>query len=116
MRGWRNMASLDFRKTKKNYLKVTLNDDAETNISIMQPTKELFERMVAMSEEVGNISGSDLDALDEVYGVCAELMSRNREGIVVGKNNLEDILDFEDIVIFLNAYSSFVAGIVHGKN
>lgn len=110
------MTSLDFRKTKKNYLKVTLNDDAETNLSIMQPTKELFERMVAMSEEVANISGSDLEALDEVYGVCAELMSRNREGLIVSKSNLESTLDFEDIVMFLQAYSAFVAGIVHGKN
>lgn len=110
------MTSLDFRKTKKNYLKVTLNDDAETNLSIMQPTKDLFERMVAMSEEVANISGSDLEALDEVYGVCAELMSRNREGLIVSKSNLEATLDFEDIVMFLQAYSAFVAGIVHGKN
>lgn len=110
------MTTLDFRKHKKNYLKITLNDEKETRLSLLQPTKHLFERMIAMSEEVGNISGSDLDALDEVYSVCAELMSRNKEGIVVGKNNLESILDFEDIVVFLNAYSNFVAGIVRGKN
>lgn len=110
------MTSLDFRKIKKNYLKVTLNDAAETNLSVMQPTKELFERMVAMSEEVANISGSDLEALDEVYGVCAELMSRNKEGLIVSKSNLESTLDFEDIVMFLQAYSAFVAGVVHGKN
>ena len=110
------MTTLDFRKTKKNYLKIVLNDERETKLSLLQPTKQLFGKMVAMSEEIGSLSDSDLDALDEVYGVCAELMSRNREGIVIGKNNLEDILDFEDIVIFLNTYSNFVAGIVHGKN
>lgn len=106
------MTTLDFRKQKKNYLKVTLNDEAETNLSIMQPTKDLFGKMVAMSDEVGRMDGADLDALDEVYSVCAELMSRNREGIVVGKGNLEDILDFEDVVTFLKAYGAFVAGIV----
>lgn len=110
------MTTLDFRKARKHYLKITLNDEQETKLSLLQPTKQLFERMVAMSEEMGNLSGSDMEALDEVYGVCAELMSRNKEGIVVGKNNLESILDFEDIVLFLNTYSSFVAGIVHGKN
>lgn len=110
------MTSLDFRKTKKHYLKVTLNDAAETNLSIMQPTKELFERMVVMSEEVASISGSDLEALDEVYGVCAELMSRNKEGLIISKSNLASTLDFEDIVTFLQTYSTFVAGIVHGKN
>ena len=89
------MTTLDFRKTKKNYLKVTLPDEAETSFSVLQPTKELFHKMVAMSEEVGSISGSDLDALDEVYGVCAELMSRNKEGLVVSKSNLERSLDFE---------------------
>lgn len=110
------MTTLDFRKQKKNYLKVTLNDERETNLSIMQPTKDLFEKMVAMSEQVSDMEGADVDALDEVYGVCAELMSRNKEGLIVSKSNLESTLDFEDIVIFLQAYSSFVAGIVHGKN
>lgn len=110
------MASLDFRKQKKNYLKVTLNDEAETNLSIMQPTKELFGKMVAMSDEVGRMDGADLDALDEVYSVCAELMSRNKEGLVVSKSNLEHSLDFEDIVTFLRAYSAFVGAMVHGKN
>jgi len=98
-------------------LKVTLNDEAETNLSIMQPTKELFEKMVAMSDQVGGMTGADFDALDEVYGVCAELMSRNKEGIVVGKSNLENTLDFEDIVTFLKAYGAFVAGIIgNAKN
>ena len=110
------MTTLDFRKTKKNYLKITLPDEAETSLSVLQPTKELFHKMVAMSEEVGSISGSDLDALDEVYGVCAELMSRNKEGLVVSKSNLEHILDFEDVVTFLRAYSAFVGALVHGKN
>lgn len=110
------MTTLDFRRAKKNCMKIVLNDERETKLSLLQPTKQLFERMVVMSEEIGNLSGSDLEALDEVYAVCAELMSRNKEGIVVGKNNLESILDFEDVVIFLNAYSNFVAGIVHGKN
>lgn len=110
------MTTLDFRKQKKNYLKVTLPDEAETSLSVLQPTKELFHKMVSMSEEVAGISGSDLDALDEVYGVCAELMSRNKEGLVVSKSNLERSLDFEDIVTFLRAYGAFVGAMVHGKN
>lgn len=108
--------ALDFRKQKKNCLKVTLNDAAETRLSIMQPTKGLFQKMVSMSEDVARMGGSDIDALDEVYAVCAELMSRNREGVAVSKEALEDTLDFEDVVAFLNAYNAFVAGIVHGKN
>ena len=110
------MTTLDFRKTKKNYLKITLPDERETSLSVLQPTKELFERMVAMSEEVASVSDSDLNALDEVYEVCAELMSRNKEGLVVSKSNLEATLDFEDVVTFLQTYSTFVAAIVHGKN
>lgn len=110
------MTTLDFRKQKKNCLRITLNDANETRLSVMQPTKKLFQKMVAMSEEVAGMDGTEHDALDEVYAVCAELMSRNKEGIVVGKNNLEETLDFEDIVTFLRAYNAFVAGIVHGKN
>lgn len=110
------MSTLDFRKQKKNYLKITLNDEEETKLSLLQPTKGLFQKMVAMSEDVGRMEGTDIDALDEVYAVCAELMSRNKEGIHLSKEILEETLDFEDIVIFLKAYNAFVAGIVHGKN
>ena len=91
------MTTLDFRKQRKNYLKVTLPDEAETSLSVLQPTKELFHKMVAMSEEVGGIAGSDLDALDEVYSVCAELMSRNKEGLVVSKSNLEHVIASSDV-------------------
>lgn len=110
------MTTLDFRKQKKKYLKITLNDEQETKLSLLQPTKQLFDKMVTMSQEIEEREEMDSDALDEVYGVCAELMCRNKEGIVVSKNNLEDTLDFEDIVIFLQAYGSFVAGAIHGKN
>ena len=68
-----------------------------------------------MSEEVGSIDYADLDALDEVYGVCAELMSRNREGVEVTAEQLAEILDFEDIVVFLQSYGSFVASVIHGS-
>ena len=109
------MTTLDFRKQRKACLKVTLSDKAETRLSLLQPTKSLFQKMASMSEEVGSIDYADLDALDEVYGVCAELMSRNREGIEVTAEQLAETLDFEDIVVFLQSYGEFVASVIHGS-
>lgn len=110
------MATLDFRNHQKTYLNLTLPDEKETSLKVMQPTKELFTKMTEMSTRVGSMAGSDLDALNEVYEVCAELISRNKEGITFTKEELEGVLDFEDIVVFLRAYSTFVSEIVFGKN
>ena len=82
---------------------------------MLQPTKSLFQKMASMSEEVGSIDYADLDVLDEVYGVCAELMSRNKEGIKVTVEMLAGALDFEDIVLFLQSYGEFVASVIHGS-
>lgn len=109
------MIALDFRKQKKACLKIILNDEVGTKLSLLQPTKSLFQKMTSMSEEVGSIDYADLDALDEVYGVCAELMSRNKEDIKVTAEMLAGILDFEDIVLFLQSYGEFVASVVHGS-
>ena len=92
-----------------------MNDEAGTKLSLLQPTKSLFQKMASMSEEVGSIDYADLDALDEVYGVCAELMSRNKEGIKVTVEMLAGALDFEDIVLFLQSYGEFVASVIHGS-
>ena len=92
-----------------------MNDEAGTKLSLLQPTKSLFQKMASMSEEVGSIDYADLDALDEVYGVCAELMSRNKEGIKVTAEMLAGALDFEDIVLFLQSYGEFVASVIHGS-
>ena len=82
---------------------------------MLQPTKSLFQKMASMSEEVSSIDYADLDALDEVYGVCAELMSRNKEGIKVTAEMLAGALDFEDIVLFLQSYGEFVVSVIHGS-
>ena len=92
-----------------------MNDEAGTKLSLLQPTKSLFQKMASMSEEVGSIDYADLDVLDEVYGVCAELMSRNKEGIKVTAEMLAGALDFEDIVLFLQSYGEFVASVIHGS-
>ena len=110
------MATLDFRKSKKTYLNVTLPDEKETKLAVLQPTKELFTKMIEMSSRVSAVNGSDLSALDEVYEVCAELISRNKQGVSYTKEQVEKLLDFEDIVLFLNTYSTFVGEIMRGKN
>ena len=110
------MAMLDLTNHKKTYLQLTLPDKKETVLNIMQPTKELFTKMTEMSTRIGGMVGNELDALNEVYEVCAELISRNKENVSFTREELESILDFEDIVVFLRTYSAFVSEIVFGKN
>jgi hypothetical protein len=43
-------------------------------------------------------------------------MSRNREGRAVTGEQLADCLDFEDLMTFLDTYTTFVTGLTDSKN
>ena len=54
--------------------------------------------------------------MNDLYFTCARLMSRNKGGVKITKEFLEDIFDFEDILIFFNAYMDFIHGVTGSKN
>jgi hypothetical protein len=109
--------TLNFNNVKKRYLTVTLADEKKTTLMIGTPTKAILDEMESLQgaiEEFNDDTSSE--ALDSVYLLCARLMSRNKGGIKITKENLEEIFDFEDIVIFFNAYISFVHEVTRTKN
>lgn len=107
--------TLDFNKVKKNYLTITLNDEEKTKLLVMTPTKRLLAELTDHLPDTsgGMPSEEDLKAL---YDFSAQLMSRNKAGRKVTGEELEAVLDFEDLIIFFNAYMDFVLSTVNGKN
>ena len=110
---------LNFNNVKKSYLNVTLADEKNTVLLIGTPTKAIMDDLVALQDSIDAVSEEDeanIETTDELYGACAKLMSRNKGGIKITKEYLGEIFDFEDIVIFFNAYMDFVDEVVNSKN
>ena len=109
--------TLNFNNVRKQYLNVTLADENNTVLMIGTPTKAVMNDIVLLRSGLENL-GEDAndEALDDLYAVCARIMSRNKAGKKITKEYLEEIFDFEDIIIFFHAYVEFVSELSNSKN
>jgi hypothetical protein len=107
--------SLDFNTLPKRYLTVTLADENKTTLMIGTPTKQIMDDMIVLQNLKDNVDVGT-EVMDELYGACARIMNRNKGGIRIEKELLEEIFDFEDILIFFNAYTNFISEINQSKN
>ena len=110
--------SLNFNNVKKQYLTVTLPDEKNTTLLIGTPTKRLMDDLMLIQSNLETLEENtdNNEAFDELYTACAKIMSRNKVGVVITKEKLEDIFDFEDVMIFFNAYMEFIDEVTRSKN
>lgn len=106
--------SLNFNKVKKRWFIVTLNDADNTTLFIYTPTKATLDKFLAMQDL--DLDNADMDALDALFDVCAEIMSRNKAGIKITADYLANIFDVEDIVTFITGYTNFLNEVSNQKN
>lgn len=106
---------LDFNKVKKNYLTITLNDEKQTKLMIMTPTKKLLTDLMEMLPDSNGELPSEED-LSSLYELSARLMSRNKTAKRITAEELEELLDFEDLITFFNAYTDFITATANEKN
>lgn len=111
--------SLNFGNVKKQYLTVTLADENNTTLMIGTPKKGVMTELLLLKDSLESIQEGDdnaAEAMDDLYGACAKIMSCNKGGVQITKEMLEDDFDLEDILIFFNAYMGFVDEISKSKN
>lgn len=83
-------------------------------IHVLTPTKGIFEELVRIVPTTQNLTGKKVDAdtataiLTDVYNVCSTILSRNMEKTVIAPNDVERILSISDVIVFIEAYISFV--------
>lgn len=106
--------SLNYNTVTKRYLSVTFADEKATTILVCMPTKSLLRELTALKSTLD--VENNVDSIDELYAVCVKIMNRNKAGVIITKEFLEDIFDFEDILIFLKEYMSFVGEVAGRKN
>lgn len=107
--------SLDFNKIKKRYFTVTLADDQNTTLMICTPTKEIMDEFISMKDSLSAENMGD-DAIDELYALCAKIMSRNKGGIKITQKELASLFDFEDVILFIRSYTEFINELTNSKN
>lgn len=109
---------LNFNKTKKRYLTVTLADENQTTVMVCTPTKKVLSAILAIQDDITAAENGEVseELLDDMYSICADILSHNKMGVKIEKELLDDIFDFEDITIFFNAYMDFIYEGTAGKN
>jgi hypothetical protein len=109
--------ALNFNTIKKRFLPVTFADEKSTTIFIGLPTKAILTELMELNVDVNTMNeGGNFDAFDGLYEICVKVMNRNKGGVKITKEFLEEVLDFEEILIFLKEYMSFVGEIASQKN
>ena len=109
---------LNFNNVKKKYLTVTLADEKKTTLMIGTPTKAVMDDLLLLQDSLDTLSDEDtsIDVTNDLYQACARIMNRNKGGIEITKEYLENLFDFEDIIIFFNAYMDFISEVTGEKN
>lgn len=109
--------TLDFNKIKKRYFTITLPNDEKTTLMISTPTKDIMDEFVYLSNNYINSNNNiSEDVIDDLYGLCARIMSRNKANIEIKMDDLSKLLDFEDLIIFVQSYTEFISELTNSKN
>lgn len=103
---------LNFNTVKKQFMTVILPDADKTTLFIGMPTKKLMDTLMSLK----NLESESHIDMGDLFNLCAQIMSRNKARIEVTKDQLEDIFDFEDLVIFVKGYTEFIKTISSQKN
>ena len=78
------------------------------------PTKKILEEFVLITEQMNNQISADV--VNDVYNVCAKIMSFNKGGINITPDYLGEFFDLGDIMIFFEVYSEFMTTVTGAKN
>ena len=110
--------TLNFNSVKKQFLTVTLADEKNTVLMIGTPTKAIVDDLTLLQESLNAVNKNENNTVvtDDLYNACARVMSRNKTGFKVTKEFLAEIFDFEDIILFFNAYMEFIDEVIASKN
>lgn len=107
--------TLDFKALKKQYMTVKLADEKNTTLLITTPTKAVLDSFLSMKDYLSEENVKD-EAINELYEIVTKIMNHNKGGIKLSKKEIEEMFDFEDITIFIRAYTDFISEVTGSKN
>lgn len=93
---------LDLSKLTQEYYSIKLVD--KTILKIKKPTQEILKTMV----EIQNAdSTDDFEILDIIYDVMFKIFNRNADNRIFTREEIEEMLPVEIVVMVLKDYLSF---------
>lgn len=98
--------SFDFNKVKRSYFPTTLKDG--TKLQVKMPAKKTFEKLLALDISEASSKEEAVEVISALDTMCAELLSNNVAGHDVDADYMNDNYDFEEKMLFLDAYMDFV--------
>ncbi len=111
---------LNFRNFAQPTLPINMNDVEETLFTVTVPTVELVERLEANKDAIVAVfeNGDDLESVEELWKLAADLISCNKEGRPVTVEELKGKygMSYPMLYAFIVAYHEFVAEIESAKN
>jgi hypothetical protein len=106
---------LDFTKSVKQHFLVNMIDNQM--IRVRMPTKRAFTALIELQDKLANLITLNTNMaaqLEEIYDLCAKVLSNNLDQKEIGSEYLADLLDLEDLRIFSKTYSDFVNSVLNG--
>lgn len=109
---------LNFNTAKKRYLRVTLADEKNTVLLVGTPTKKVLGELFDVQDRLTSVEDEEvsMDLLDDLYSVCTAVLNHNKGGVKITREELEDILDLDDIILLFTAYMQFIGEETDKKN
>lgn len=111
--------TLDFRALKRPFLRLVIDNEAETVIRVTTPTVDMVEEFRAnLPELLEVLKGDGAEQKQALYDMAARLISNNLDAVVVTTKTLTDEYDWSvaDLTVFFTAYTEFLEEIEQAKN
>lgn len=90
---------------------IILPDEPQTKLSVCIPSKGMLDNMISLKDAEEN-----KESINMLYEVCAELISNNREKISYTAEEIKEMLEFEDLLVFIQYFTDFINEVQSSKN
>ena len=113
------MQMLDFNALQTPTLPIKLRDEDQTVVEVTFPEVDLIDRLMAMVPELERVTETkDGATIRAVYGLMAELMNNNEDGLKFTAEELRDRYNVNLLHVFqfVAAYMEFIGEAQNAKN
>lgn len=111
--------TINFNSINRPYLRLIMQDDAQTTIDVTTPTEAMVEELTATAPELEDVLKTmDANSIRAVYDLAARLISCNLMGLPVTVDDLRGKyrMNLDSLIVFFNAYVEFIEELTKAKN
>lgn len=109
------MHTFDFNAIKKQTMKVTMPDKKRTVVNIGFPKKKVMDRFLVVAANINSMK-DDEASLDIIYEIATDILNVNTSGVTFDVSEIKTMLELDDLIYFIQAYSKFIKSVSDVKN